>query len=135
LENGDDEAALKFYRETLEVERAALGPDHADVVMTLQNLAQLHHQRGELDQALMYFREALSIQQASLDANDVTIAQTLNHIGNVYLQRGDAKQLVEVFSAAIRIIRNAGRSESELVVSGFNFYGLSKLHPECAPMA
>jgi tetratricopeptide (TPR) repeat protein len=62
LENGDDEAALKFYQETLEVERAALGPDHADMVMTLQNLAHLHHQRGELEQALMYFREALSIQ-------------------------------------------------------------------------
>jgi tetratricopeptide (TPR) repeat protein len=126
---------LKFYRETLEVERAALGPDHADVVVTLQNLAQLHHQRGELEQALTYFREALGIQQAILDANDVSISQTLNHIGNVYLQRGDAKQLIEAFSEALRIIRRAGRSESELVISGFNFYGLSKLHPEGAPMA
>jgi tetratricopeptide (TPR) repeat protein len=103
--------------------------------LTLLHIGQVHQQRGELEDALKYFTEALGIQRAIMQPNDPSIAQTLNHIGNIHLQRGAAREMVEVLSEAVRIVRSAGRPENEVVLSGFNFYGLSKLHPECAPVA
>jgi hypothetical protein len=70
-----------------------------------------------------------------MEHDDMAIAQILNHIGNLYLQRGDTKQMINVFADALRLIRRAGHNESELVISGFNFYGISKLHPENAAAA
>jgi tetratricopeptide (TPR) repeat protein len=142
LEIGNDDEAMVYYRETLRVERAALGHTHKDVVLTMQHVGQVHQQRGELCNALTYFHDALEIQKnCNTGENSATppdyaaIAQTLNHIGNVYLQRGNAKELVLAFSDCLRFLRRAGKSDDELQVSGFNFYGLSKMHPECAPVA
>jgi hypothetical protein len=56
-------------------------------------------------------------------------------MGNVYLQRGNAQDMVTALSDALRAFRLGGTSEQELAISGFNFYGLSKMHPECAPVA
>ncbi len=63
------------------------------------------------------------------------MAHTLNHIGNVYLQRGNAKEMVAAFSDSMRYLRLAGKKDEDLAISGFNFYGLSKMQPECAPVA
>lgn len=73
------------------------------------------------------------------ELNHTAIAHTLNLIGNVYLQRGETSQLVATLSESLRHLRLAnGDDESlhnALNISGFNFYGLSKLHPECASAA
>jgi len=140
LELGDDDTALIYYRETLRVERASLGTTNPDVIMTLQHVGHVHELRGELDEALQYYREALDIQMATASTieEEVAIAQTFNVIGNVYLQRGEARHAVTYFSYSLRYLRRAGKNNQEddyLTISGFNFYGLSKLHPECAPAA
>ena len=100
-----------------------------------QHIGQVHQQRGELCDALKYFRNAYEIQTATKKQDHAAIAQTLNHIGNVYLQRGDAGQMVKAFSDSLRYLTLAGKSQDDLTIPGFNFYGLSKLHPECASVA
>ena len=135
LETGDDDEAMHYYRETLRVERIALGENHRDLVLTMQHVGQVHQQRGELDDALKYFMEALQIQQVDSAKDPVAMAQTLNLIGNIYLQRGDAADTVSVFAEALRHLRVGGKDFDDLNISGFNFYGLSKMHPECPPVA
>ena len=157
LETGDDEEAMEYYRETLRVERIALGANHRDLVLTIQHVGQVHQQRGELIDALKYFNEALEIQQQNFAQHNSTfnsnhpdafiqqhkyncdyycaVAQTYNLIGNVHLQRGDASSTVQAFADSLRAFRKAGKNDDELAISGFNFYGLSKLHPECSPCA
>jgi tetratricopeptide (TPR) repeat protein len=151
LETGDDDEAMEYYRETLRVERISLGANHRDLVLTIQHVGQVHQQRGELMDALKYFNEALEIQKHNIGLNChlnymggddnnnsadwAAIGQTLNLIGNVQLQRGDASETVSAFADAVRLFRRAGKSDDELAISGFNFYGLSKLHPECSPCA
>jgi tetratricopeptide (TPR) repeat protein len=114
--------------------------------MTMQHIGQVHQQRGELTEALEYFDHALQLQlQQQQQAENTTttttttsaasLAQTLNHIGNVHLQRGHAVALVDALSQAVRYLHAAGKTADDLAISGFNFYGLSKLHPECAAVA
>jgi tetratricopeptide (TPR) repeat protein len=126
---------MKCYRETLRVERAALGPNHSDIIFTLQHTAQVHQRRGELDDALDCYREVLRIQRRNLSENDPSIARTLNSIANVHLQNGNTIGVVGSMSKAARIMNRAGRSDEELRLSGFDLYGFAILHPVSAAAA
>jgi predicted negative regulator of RcsB-dependent stress response len=95
----------------------------------------VHQQWGELPEALNYFNEALSILKNATQPDHAAIGQVLTLMGNVYLQRGDATHLVAAFSEAMRSLRAADKCAEQLSISGFNFYQLSKMHPECAPQA
>ena len=139
LEMCRDDEAMCYYRETLRVERKALGNNHRDVILTLLHYGQVLQGRGEHQQALKYYREALAAQSRVGVKTGIpdyaTSARILNHMGNIYLQRGEAKEMVEALSNALRQFKLAGRNEEELVVSGFNFYALAKCHPEAPPAA
>eukprot|EP00529_Nitzschia_sp_RCC80_P000273 CAMPEP_0113493754 /NCGR_PEP_ID=MMETSP0014_2-20120614/28756_1 /TAXON_ID=2857 /ORGANISM="Nitzschia sp." /LENGTH=862 /DNA_ID=CAMNT_0000387629 /DNA_START=186 /DNA_END=2774 /DNA_ORIENTATION=+ /assembly_acc=CAM_ASM_000159 len=148
LELGHEEVAIRLYRETLRVERAALGEDHADVVLTLQHLGQVHHQLGKLDEALHSFKQALEVERrraaaATDEKNSASdskgaVARLLNLIGNIYIQLGDIDMMMESFVEAARILERRGAEQQRLeplLIHGYNHYGLSKLHPPCAPVA
>eukprot|EP00957_Ditylum_brightwellii_P025106 1900290-Ditylum_brightwellii.AAC.1 len=62
-ETGDDDEAIKFYEETLQVEKEALGADHKSIVLTLKHLGQVHQQHGELVKTLNCFQQALEIER------------------------------------------------------------------------
>ena len=81
-------------------------------------------------------RGALEIQRSTQVEGDTSICQTLNGIANVYLQKGNVKLVVQYLADAARILRRAGRSEDELLLTGFNFlYGLAIVHPAAAAAA
>lgn len=141
FEMGQDDTAIRMYQETLRVEKAALGADHADVVLTLQHLGQIHQQLGKLDEALDYFSQALSIERRKADERECdkfAVARVLNLIGNIYIQQGDIDMMMESFVEAARILESRTGSPERnelLLIHGYNHYGLSKLHPPCAPVA
>jgi len=127
-----------YYKETLRVERAALGKNHRDVVLTLLHCGQVMQGQGELHEALDYYQQALEAQPKGSDVkpSDYAVsARVLNHMGNIFLQRGQTKEMVGALSESLRYFQKAGKRESELVVSGFNFYALAKRHPEASPVA
>lgn len=135
LEMGDEEDAVRFYRDTLRVEQASLGKGHRDVLLTMQHIGQVHQQRGEIVEALSYFQESLKIQLESPHRDPIHLALTYNQIGNLYLQRGDTGNMVHAYSEALRLLRGLGKTERDMNINGINFYGLSKMHPECAACA
>ncbi|KAL3918258.1 MAG: hypothetical protein SGILL_004320 [Bacillariaceae sp.] len=134
FETGNDDIAIQMYKETLRVERTALGPDHADVVLTLQHIGQVLQQVGKLEEALTYFHEALVVERR-LKKDHVSIAKILNLIGNIQLQEGRVEEMMQSFTEASRILERSGSAGEALVIAGYNFYGLSKVHPKCAPIA
>lgn len=135
LETGEDDFAIKLYKETLRVERKALGETHHDVILTLQHLGLVYQQRGELDEALTCFCEALEIERTKDGNSSVAVGKLLNLIGNIHLQRANVESMMECYTEASRINREWSRESDSLVIAGYNFYGLSKLHPPCAPLA
>jgi tetratricopeptide (TPR) repeat protein len=133
LELHDNETASKLYKETLKVERAIQGPLSKEVLQTLQLLGLLHQHNGELPVALEYFSEALDLERQRCNGTkSVFTAKLLNLIGNIHLQRGNAKEMMKCFVEASYICENNLYS---IAVAGYNFYSLSKLHPECAEVA
>ena len=129
------ELALRLYKETLRVEQAALGSKHQDVILTLQHLGLVYQQRGELNEALYYFCEALEIERTKDGCTNLAVGKLLNLIGNIYLQRGDVREMMDCYTEASRIYRGLSHGMESLVIAGYNFYGMSKLHPPCAATA
>ena len=140
FETGEDDLAIQMYKETLRVERNALGNDHTDVVLTLQHLGQVHQQLGQFEVALGYFQEALDIernrqQQQGHSASGTCLGRILNLLGNVYLQLGQTKKMMDCYVEASRMYDANPQAGEALVMAGYNFYGLSKTNPRCAPIA
>jgi tetratricopeptide (TPR) repeat protein len=144
FETGEDDLAIQFYKETLRVERESLGYDHPDVVLTLQHMGQVFQKLGKLNEAVQYFNEALALERQAAHSKEEAgsaVGKILNLIGNVHLQQGNTKEMMACYSEASRIYEanrdgvHAAGVEETLLISGFNFYGLSKMHPPCAPGA
>mmetsp|Transcript_26222 Transcript_26222/g.72356 ORF Transcript_26222/g.72356 Transcript_26222/m.72356 type:complete len:741 (-) Transcript_26222:95-2317(-) len=141
LETGDDDQAIKYYKETLRVERLNLGGKHQDVLLTLQHLGLVHQQRGELDLGLKYFTKALEIERqrsredATATSSHIAVGKLLNLIGNIHLQQANIADMMECYSEASRIYRDWAQPNDTLVIAGYNFYGLAKLHPPNASIA
>uniref|UniRef100_A0A7S2YBC5 Uncharacterized protein n=1 Tax=Entomoneis paludosa TaxID=265537 RepID=A0A7S2YBC5_9STRA len=144
LETGDDDQAIHLYKETLRVERSALGENHQDVILTLQHLGLVHQQRGELEHALNYFSQALDIERARVrnedrgatgSASQIAVGKLLNLVGNIHLQQANVSKMMDCYAEASRIYRDWAQPNDTLVIAGYNFYGLTKLHPPSAPKA
>jgi tetratricopeptide (TPR) repeat protein len=136
FETGESEdIAIKYYKETLRIERHSLGDDHPDVVLTLLHMGQKHYKVGDLEDALEYFAEALAIERGRTQENKVTIGKILNLIGNVHLQRGAIAKMMECYVEASRLLEAAQESGETLAIAGYDFYGLSKMHPCCPAVA
>jgi tetratricopeptide (TPR) repeat protein len=143
LEKGEDQTAMKLYSESLRVERRALGEKHPEISLTLQHLGQMHQERGELEKAVEYFQEALEIEHMVMaqhgddahkenEANMASICKLLNLIGNIHLMCGRVDDMMACFVEACKCGQHIGEG---LIIAGHNFYGLSRLHPPCAPLA
>jgi tetratricopeptide (TPR) repeat protein len=135
FETGEDDLAVQMYKEALRVERDALGADHPDVVLTLQHLGQVHQQLGHTEQALSFFKEALDIERQREETESRALGRILNLLGNLYLQLGKTSEMMKCYVEASRIYEGNRESGETLVIAGYNFYGLSKTNPPCAPIA
>lgn len=132
LELGHEDAAIALYQETLKVERVIMGQSGVDILKTLQYLGSLYHAKGELDVALSFFKEAVELERVKSGSVHLRVGKILNLIGNIYLQRGSVDLMMDSFIEASRIYTMYNES---LAIVGFNLYGISKLHPECAGAA
>ena len=81
---------------------------------------------------------AASDETNSAGDSNGAVVRLLNLIGNIYIQLGDIDMMMESFVEAARILERRGAEQQRpepLLIQGYNHYGLSKLHPPCAPVA
>jgi tetratricopeptide (TPR) repeat protein len=145
LANGEDKVAIQMFTESIRLERKTLGENHLGVAVSLQHLAQLHQDRGELELAHGYFAEALAItkqvDESTMANKQRTICTLLNLMGNIHLMKAEVPQMMECFTEASRVKMDDNGDDSggdqfnNLVIAGYTFYGISKMHPPCPPEA
>ena len=149
LASGEDKEAIQKFTESIRLERKILGDNNLAVAVSLQHLAQLHQDRGELEMAHEYFAEALAItkeaDEATMTNKQRTVCTLLNLMGNIHLMKAEVPQMMECFVEASRVQiddssdttnGNSGADQfGNLVIAGYTFYGISKMHPPCSPVA
>ena len=139
-QRGQHHDALCCYRETARIEESHLGTQHPDLATTYSQMGQIHYQRGDTDLAQTTFQRVLQISTTNSSDNSqedktIGLARTLNELGNLALQRGDAADMVQCFSRALRIYRDAGHDDHELVICGAKVYRFDLVQPPAAACA
>jgi len=89
-EAGNYTSAEKLLREAARLQEASLGPRHADLANTLNNLGIVCEITDKPDDAEQYFRRAVSIARTSLDADHPFVATSQKNLRDFCEARGKA---------------------------------------------
>jgi tetratricopeptide (TPR) repeat protein len=133
VETGDDLESIRCYNESLRIEELSIDYTKCDgAVLALKNLGYIYQRNGEIDEAAQYFRRALEMQQKKKGAISECVGKVLNVLGNIHLQKGDVANMMDCFIHAARCYK---RTNGTMLITGYTFYCLSKLHPQCSNAA
>lgn len=122
----DYERAATLYRTALDIDRQALGNDHPQVGMHVQNLAFTLQQQGKLTEAAPLYAESLQILSKVLgETHPMTLDASANY-GRFLHRRGDLVQAEEVLARVVELDRKA-RGERHPFV-GHDLVNLGMLH-------
>ncbi len=81
--------ARPLVEHALEIREKALGPEHPAVAVSLNNLANLYHNKGDYTRAEPLHQRALGIREKTLGPEHPNVAASLNNLANLYHDKGD----------------------------------------------
>jgi tetratricopeptide (TPR) repeat protein len=87
LRRGHNERAEILFKGVLGVQEQALGPDHPDLVATLNNLADVYYRLGRYAEAEPFYKRSLSIREKELGADHLDVAASLIDLADLYWSR------------------------------------------------
>lgn len=97
--------ALARLQQALAIQEVVLGPDHADVASTLNNLATVTDNMGHYRQAREYSQRALAIREAIFGPNHEWVAESLHNLANADTDLGAYDEALAVQERAVAIFR------------------------------
>lgn len=103
---GEEEQALQEYSRYLILAKE-LGKTR-DESVALSNIAQIYHNRGQLDQSLEYYQKSIELTGNENSA-------TYNNIGLLYSSKGDNNKAVEYINQAIIIDEKNGDYHAQAI--------------------
>ncbi|QXE89583.1 tetratricopeptide repeat protein [Geomonas subterranea] len=104
---GEEEQALQEYSRYLSIAKE-LGRT-GDEGTALANIADIYHNRGQLDQSLEYYQKALQLTE------DEKSAPVYNNMGLLYASKGDTDKAVEYIKRAIEIDEKKGDYHAQAI--------------------
>lgn len=95
--------AKPFYERALAIRESALGRDHPDVGVAVNNLATLYHDVGDYKKTLELSQRTLDIIEKSQGKDHPHYATALNNIAALYDTLGDYKRAEEIYLRSLEI--------------------------------
>jgi len=117
-------AARAHYERAIALAEAALGPDHPEVAIDVNNLGGVLQDQGDLPGARACLERALRIDEAALGPDHPTVAIRVNNLGTVLHDQGDLPGARACFERALRIDEAALRPDHPDVAIRVNNLGL-----------
>ena len=100
---GEFHNAQQCHERTLAFQLQELGPQHADVASSYNNLATVFRHQGDLEQAKENHERALAIRLQKLGAHHVDVATSYNNLAVVLKEQGDLEKAKEYYERALAI--------------------------------
>src|SRR5262245_57989979 len=92
-----------IYLRSLAIREKVLGPEHADVAQSLNNLATLYRAQAQYAKAESFFQRALTIREKALGKDHPFVATTLNGLAWLYYERGQYAKAEPLYERALAI--------------------------------
>ncbi len=123
---GNYPQAIIVARQTLSVAEKALGPDHSDVAVSLNNLAFLYGRQGLYAQAEPLYKRSLAIDEKALGPDHPAVAVSLNNLALLYIAQGQYEESEPLIKRALAINEKALGPDHPAVAVSLN--NLAALH-------
>jgi tetratricopeptide (TPR) repeat protein len=95
--------AEPVYRRALAIREKALGPDHADLVATLDSLAWICYAQRKFAEAEPLYLRALVIWEKAVGPEHPTVAQALDNLAEVHVAQQRYAQAEPLYRRALAI--------------------------------
>ncbi|HEY1958222.1 MAG TPA: serine/threonine-protein kinase [Polyangiaceae bacterium] len=122
-DDGDTDAALDAYAESLAIEKEALGPMHPELAATTQSLGVLLSRLGRYGEARADYERALSIRERVLGASHPLVGETLASLVVAMRWSGAAAEALPLAERAERIEEAAFGLDNQSTASAINNIG------------
>ena len=99
--------AEPLYRRALKINEAAVGPDHPNVAIRLNNLAQLLQATNRLAEAEPLYRRALEIGEAAVGPDHPTVAIRLNNLAQLLQATNRLAEAEPLMRRALNIVEDS----------------------------
>ena len=112
---GKYDEARPLAERALEIREKTLGPDHPDVAVTLNNLANLRRNKGDYATAEPLYQRALAIREKAFGTEHPDVAATLHTLANLHSSKGDHARAESLYQRALLIREKTLGPEHSLV--------------------
>lgn len=119
-ERGRYTEAEPLHERALAIGERAVGPDHPDVAMSLNNLAVVRWQQGRYVEAEPLYERALTIRERAFTPDHPDVATSLNNLAGLYLYQGRYADAQPLFERALAIRERAFGPDHPDVASTLN---------------
>ena len=99
--------ALPLLRDALAIREKALGPEHPDTALSLNNVARLLRDQGDFAGARPLYERALAIREKALGPKHPDTANSLANLANLLRDQGDFAAARPLCERALSIRENA----------------------------
>ena len=99
--------AEPLYKQSMEIDRTALGKRHPDYATSLNNLAELYHKMARRTEAEPLYKQAMEIRRTALGERHPDYATSLNNLAWLYYETGRHADVEPLFKQAMEICRTA----------------------------
>jgi len=123
LREGKHADAADHLKQSLEIRRQMLGPDHQDVANTLTALASVLRARGAYEESLIYSRQSLAILEKVLGPDHPLVADALIVIGTALRRAGKPQEALAADQRSLAI-REKALPDSPMVAAALSDVGM-----------
>jgi CHAT domain-containing protein len=117
---GQYHQATALAQRALEIREKALGPEHPETAVSLNNLANLFEAMGDYAKAEPLFEHALAIREKALGPEHPDTAQSLNNLAVLYQATGAYAKVEPLYQRALAIREKALGPEDPYTASTLN---------------
>jgi tetratricopeptide (TPR) repeat protein len=125
--------ARPLFERALAIREKVLGPEHPDTAMSLNNLASLLYEQGDLAGARPLYERALAIRQKVLGSDHARTASSLDNLASLLQAQGDDAVARPLYERALAIREKVlGQEHPDMAMSLSNLASLLQAQGDLA---
>jgi CHAT domain-containing protein/Tfp pilus assembly protein PilF len=109
-----------LYKRALTIREKALGTDHPDVALSLNNLADLYDQQGRYADAEPLYKRSLAIREKALGLDHPDVASSLNNLASLYQNQGRYADAEPLYKRSLAIWEKALGPDHPSIATSLN---------------
>ncbi|KHE90730.1 MAG: tetratricopeptide repeat protein [Candidatus Scalindua rubra] len=119
--------ALNVAKEALKVAEDTFGPDHPNVAISLNYIAELYVMKGTYAEIEPLYKRALKINEKALGPDNPDVAISLNNLAELFYNQGRYTEAEPLYKRALKILEETlGPDHPEVAITLENMKALYK---------